>query len=202
MFNGDNKAITYVVGGLLCAGLLLIGWTVQTSGMKVLAEDEERPPIIVKGGSLLFESGDSKKAKKGKPWKKETVAGDKTSEHQWKPVHQDAAPANVLKVAFEGGTGTCVAAYLPEFTVLYDPDGTGAKPQASYLVTRRARDNGKGTLAPAIIDAAGALTSDGSADYPTLKADGTNAFRIQFVTAGGSTVTCSNPTRVLVDSVQ
>ena len=208
MFNGNSDRLTYVVGGLFCAGLLVIGWTVQTAGMKVLAEDEDRPPIIVKGGSLLFESGDSKKATKGKPWKTEAVpdAAGK-NEKQWKPDHPNGIPASVLKVAFTGGTDearrACTAMYLPEFTVLYDPDGTGVVPQAGYLVTRRAREKGQGTLAPAIVEMTLPLAATGSTDYPALMAAGTNkVFRIEYVKADGSKGWCDKPTQVEVNTIR
>lgn len=208
MFNDTSKSVTYVVGGLLCAGLLVIGWTVQTSGMKVLAEDEERPPIIVKGGSLLFESGDSTKAKKGKSWKTEAVPdADGKNEKQWKPDHPNGIPASVLKVAFTGGSDearrACAAMYLPEFTVLYDPDGTGVLPQAGYLVTRRARDKGQGTLAPAVVETTLPLVPWGSGDYPGLMAAGTHkVFRIEYVKADGTKGWCDKPTQVEVNTIR
>lgn len=208
VFNNHSRRIAYLILGVLCAGLLALGRTVQTSGMGVLAEDEERPPIIVKGGSLLFESGDSKKAKKGKPWKTEDVpdAAGK-NEKQWKPDHPNGIPASVLKVAFTGGTDearrACTAIYLPEFTVLYDPDGTGPLPPAGYLVTRRAREKGQGTLAPAIVEMTLPLAPSGSADYPALIAAGTNKiFRIEYVKADGSKGWCDKPTQVEVNTIR
>lgn len=208
MVNDNRNSRTYIVGLLVCAGLLVIGWTVQTAGMKVAAEDEERPPIIVKGGSLLFESGDAKKAKKGKPWKTEAVPdADGKNEKQWKPDHPNGLPASVLKVAFTGGTDearrACTALYLPEFTVRYDPDGTGVLPQGEYLVTRRAREKGQGTLAPAIVETTLPLVTWGSGDYPALMAAGTNkVFRIDYVKADGTKGWCDKPTQVEVNTMR
>jgi hypothetical protein len=197
----------WIFGGIVCGALFV--WAVQPSARRA-AEDEERPPIIVKGGSLLIESGDAAKGKKGKPWKKEAVAdGSGKNENQWKPDHPTGIPSSILKVVFFGGKDdagrACAAMFLPEFTVLYDPDGTGALPQTSYLVTRRPRERGQGTLAPAVIETGLPLTPGGTADYPALMAAGTNkAFRIEYTKAdpNNSKGWCERPSRVEVSAAR
>ena len=197
----------WIFGAVVCGALLVVVWAVQPSARRA-AEDEERPPIIVKGGSLLIESGDAAKGKKGKPWKKETVEGQPgKQEDQWKPDHPNGIPSSILRVVFTGGMDdakrACAAMFLPEFTVLYDADGTGSLSQGSYLVTRRPRERGQGTLAPAVVEMGKPLTPGGTPDYPSLVAAGTNkSFRIEYVKADGNKGWCDRPSKVEVHAAR
>ena len=198
MFNSRRRA--YIVGGLLCGALFVIGWAGPTLAMFVLAEDEERPPIIVRGGSLIFESGAA--GKPGKPWKKETVVRSGKNETQWKPDHPTGIPTGALSVAFTGGTDAagkpCATVSVPEVTITYDPDGTGSRPAGTFLITRRPRAMGKGTLAPTIVETTIPLSPDAATN--TLTAAGSDkTMRFEYVSAGkkGS---CDKPTSVQVNS--
>ena len=131
--------------------------TLATLGplQKVLSgEDEERPPIIVRGGSVIFESGEG--AKKGKKWKK--VNDD------WQPDHGNGIPVNKFTVAIQGSDTEC-----PPLQVTHDLSITYTDEQgvsSTFFITTKAR-NGNGSPAPAIVTDQ-ELTLDNSGDYPKL----------------------------------
>ncbi|HXG57027.1 MAG TPA: hypothetical protein VNJ03_16735 [Vicinamibacterales bacterium] len=189
-----------LVKGLSIGAVLgvLTGAAVMYSFQQPSVEDDDRPPIIVRGGSLIFESGDTKKSKPGKPWRKETVTDSAgQSEVQWKPDHEKARSVGLFVVSFENGTdasgATCVSEFLPELTVIYDHDGEAGTPAIRYLISRRPRNNGNGTMAPTVIQTA-PLTEDNTSvpDYPTLTLTGTETkIAIEYTRANGQTVVCS-----------
>ena len=57
--------------------------------------EEERPPIIVRGGSLVVESGDPKKKIKGKKWK------DELDGYTWKSDQAGGGNVAVFEVTIE-----------------------------------------------------------------------------------------------------
>jgi len=75
---------------------------------KMFAEDEDRPPIIVHNGSLLFDSA--------KNWKK-----DPSGTHRFKLDHTKGASVGVYSVVMTGSsTPSCTAATLSGFDVFVD----------------------------------------------------------------------------------
>ena len=132
--------------------------TLATLGplQKVLSgEDEERPPIIVRGGSVIFESGEG--AKKGKKWKK--VNDD------WQPDHGNGIPVNKFRVAIQGSDAECPPLQLTrELSITYtDEQGVSS----IFFITTKAR-NGNGSPAPTIVTDQKLDDLGNSGDYPKL----------------------------------
>ena len=77
--------------------------------------NEDRPPIIVQGGSLVIQSGDPKssnpKHRKGKPWLKDGA--------HWKQKHDNGKDVKTYSVSFQGGGGSCGPTFATEVRVTY-----------------------------------------------------------------------------------
>ena len=73
--------------------------------------DDERPPIIVRGGSLVIQSGDEKssnpKHRIGKKWKKDGK--------DWKQIHDNGKHVARYPVSFQGGGASCTRISQPTF---------------------------------------------------------------------------------------
>ncbi len=94
------------------------------------ADDEDRPPIIVKGGSLVIESGLSNRD--GKEWKS-------TADYVWEQVHDRGKPVTAFQIYFEGGTidekqNPCPPAVVDQVQINYDPDDAGSGQLTAYYV--------------------------------------------------------------------
>ena len=79
-----NESVACGVGGFLTGAL--VGGVLAYKRLFDAPEDDDRPPIIVKGGSLIFQSGDPRitgdpKVAKGKPW---TLYNG-----EWQPKHDN-----------------------------------------------------------------------------------------------------------------
>lgn len=171
-----NENYTWGIGGLILGAV--IGFTVAQT-LTEPPEDEDRPPIIVKNGSLIFESGDvnsnDPEEKPGKPWKQ--VGSD------WQPDHDRGKGAKRLIVAIQGGEqSTCPGLSMTKsVTVTY----TSAQGVASNFEISLKPRRSKGTNAPAI--AGNGLSPGGTAENPQLVFDagGTGVLtRVRF--SGGS----------------
>ena len=154
------------------------------------AEDEDRPPIIVKGGSLIFQSGDPDGAsdeKAGKSWKQ--VGGD------WQPDHDNGKKTNWFSVAIRGGSGSCPALSMTrELTVTYEAQGL----ESNFRVTIKPRGPNKGA-APAIVGSG--FTEGGNSNNPQLIFGNTgegSIKRVQFNAQGSGSVTCNGPSSLKI----
>lgn len=149
-------------------------------------EDEERPPIIVKNGSLIFESGDSKsedpEEKTGKPWHE---VGN-----EWQPDHPEGKKVKWFSVGVQGPGGCPALAMTKQVTVTYkNADGT----ETDFVIKMSPRGPG-GTDSPAI--AGGTLTANNSIANPTLTygTAGQGAIsRVRFQGQGIGNVECPDP---------
>lgn len=151
--------------------------------------EDERPPIIVRGGSLVIQSGDPKssnpKHKKGKPWRKDGA--------HWKQKHDDGKDVKTYSVSFQGGGGSCGPTFATEVRVTYQPK-SGEK--VVILIGRADKsvsdDKSGGKSAsekePLVVSAK-ELVVDNSTDQPTLTLalDG----EIVSISAGGNV--CTHP---------
>lgn len=180
---GENaKRAGYAAAGLLAGGLL--GYALAG------AEDEDRPPIIVKGGSLIFESGDvdgDADEKTGKPWKQ--VGSD------WQPDHKEGKKTQWFSVAIRGGSGSCPALSMTrEVNVFYEVQGT----ETAFRLMIKPRGPNKGP-APAIVGSG--LTQGGTSTNPQLVfgTAGQGSFkRVQFSAQGVGSVTCNGPSTLKI----
>lgn len=166
-----KTAITWIA---LATSLGLAGYTAY----KFVAEDEDRPPIIVKSGSLIFENGDDAQ-NQGKPWH------EPNAKQEWQLDHPKGRPTKQFHAIFVGGTGDCAPKYITEAVIYYKYMKDQNEETAQFTVTTRQRSPQGGTKAPAILGAD--LVKDNSGYIKTLKFD--QAGTIDRVTAGGATCT-------------
>jgi hypothetical protein len=158
--------VAYFTAGALVAGVI-VG---TLSGLLISSgDDEERPPIIVRGGSIVFESGDKNgkpKEKKGKKW---IPAGN-----DWQPDQGEGIPVADLSIAIRGGNqascpalqrvvGDKNAGEPPIITVTYtDQNQTESK----FIVTAK-KDKNKNKWSPTIVGSNMRLEND-TTDNPQL----------------------------------
>lgn len=145
------------------------------------SNDDERPPIIVRGGSLVIQSGDPKssnpKHKKGKPWRKDGSL--------WKQKHDNGKDVKTYSVSFQGGGASCGPALSTEVRVTYQLT-SGEK--VVILIGREGKSAKDKEKEPAITSAK-ELIIDNSRDQPTLTLPLEG--EIVSIWAGGNV--CSNP---------
>jgi hypothetical protein len=122
--------------------------------------DDERPPIIVKGGSLIIQSGDAKssnpKHKFGKKWEKDGK--------NWKQTHGNGKHVGKYSVSFQGGGATCTPDFASDVRVTYKPK-SGDK--IVIVITRRERSSADNDTEPLIVSPV-ELQPDNERDQPTL----------------------------------
>jgi hypothetical protein len=180
--------LTKLVGVTLLG--LVAGAVLTVMVFKLLAaqdvEDQDRPPIIVRGGSLIFESGDREKNIQGRPWFE-----DDTNAAEWKQFQPRGKPTTGFHLEFPSGACTAPPNPVNSFVVTYDPDGAGSEPEMSFTVRPRPRgENGQGTDGPAVIG--GTLDNSNKRPYPWLRQEGTTD-TITRVTWNGQSGDCLNP---------
>jgi len=147
------------------------------------ADDEERPPIIVRGGSVTFESSEdlTTKPKKWKQVKKD-----------WQPDQKHGIPVASFAVAIDPVTVSCPSSDIThELLVIYTDENN--KP-STFLISTRPRDGKKGPPAPAIVTDQ-ELTLDNAANHPTLTygtAQTGSISEVKFTGIGGP-VDCKGP---------
>jgi hypothetical protein len=186
-----KKVLAGALAALLLGGLGVVAYSrnAEASGAPMLAGDEDRPPIIVKGGSLTFESGTAKRL--GKPWKKV----DPASKKNWDQDHGNGKNVALFQLYFLGGTeGTraCTPQSGTEFTVNYDHDNDG-KNSRPYVVSINQTGPDKGPMISSDF-----LDQDQS-DATKLVATPSTG-RLLNVTIGTST--CTRPREVWVESIR
>ena len=185
--------IAYLTAGAVIGGVL-VGGALSTLGTS--ADDEERPPIIVKGGSIIFESGDRNsnkpKEKKGKKW---APTGS-----DWQPDQTHGIPVSDLTIAIRGGNpGSCpVLDRVPgnppsapaEITVTYKVGQT----ESSFKITTTPQKNNLNKYVPTIVGT-GMRQENDTTDNPQLvfgnHGEG-EISRVQFRGQSGN-VNCQGP---------
>jgi hypothetical protein len=177
----ETKArIGFGLGGLLLGGLILYG----ILGLFSRAEDEDRPPIIVRGGSIIFQSGDpgsdDTDERDGRPWAK--YGGD------WQPDHPRGKGMKWMSVRVLGSSCP-VLSMTRRITLTYRAsDGT----ETEFVISPKPRPM-SGTPAPAIT---GPLEIGDTGDNPTLvfgTPDEGRISRIRFQAQGSGNVQCEDP---------
>ena len=95
MTETQKTAATWAAVGLVVGGLALFAYN------RLMAEDDDRPPIIVRGGSLYFESVTTKR----QPARVWTEVNN--SKKEWRVVQSKGKKVTFYQVYFEGGSGAC-----------------------------------------------------------------------------------------------
>lgn len=144
-------------------------------------DDEDRPPILVKDGSLYFISGDDAAGesgeKQGKPWK------DKDDD--WQPDHPAGKATKWFVVEISPPASGCPAISMTKkITITYG--------MHKFVVEAKPEFGGKGKKVPTITSPY--LKRDGSADNPALvhdKGSSGKISKVEFKTKDGEDVSCS-----------
>lgn len=174
-----KKRLAYAAGGILLGAAAYFLYD-----KAVNQQDEDRPPIVVKGGSLNFYNGAP--SRPGKAWKSSALG--------FQLDHDRGKPVSSFQLYFVGGTGACSPVTTSDFTVSFDHDGIADTPARLYTVNVR---SDKGRPAP-------------TASGPDLVIDTGDSRRLYTGTAGtGSLVSvawssleCAAPTEVWVESIR
>lgn len=183
-----NRVLACGLATLLLGGLGMIGYSrsAEASRAPMMAGDEDRPPIIVKGGSLTFESGTARRP--GKPWKKV----DPANKRKWDQNHGQGKNVTLFQVYFVGGTGSCAPQAATELTVNYDHDNDSRNPRP-YVVSINTTGPDKGPMI--------------SSDY--LDQDQSDATKLAATPATGKLLNvtigssvCTQPKEVWVESIR
>lgn len=174
-----KKKVAYAAGGILLGAT---AYFLYDKGVD--QQDEDRPPIVVKGGSLNFYNGTP-----GRPGR------------AWKPVsakfqldHDRGKPVSSFQLYFVGGTGACSPVTTSEFTVNFDHDGIADTPALVYTVNL---ESDQGRRAPTV-------------SGTDLAVDTADSTRLYTGTAGTGSIgavawsnqECAAPTEVWVESIR
>lgn len=146
--------------------------------------EEDRPPIIVKSGSLIFESGTT--SRPGNDWEQVPNTSD------WQPDHPNGKRVNRFQLYFRGGTGTCVPVTVTDVTINFDPDGAGAQAAVPYMLVIRQRG---GKPVPTVSGAN--LQWDGAIHSRLTTGTGGAISSV-----GSSSFQCDQPTEVWVELIK
>ncbi|HXG72341.1 MAG TPA: hypothetical protein VNJ04_17185 [Gemmatimonadaceae bacterium] len=166
---------------------VLLGAVVMYSLQEPSADDEDRPPIIVRGGSLIFESGDAKTS--GKNWKQKSGT-------EWKQDHDKGHWVGYFAVSFDAPS-TCAPVYTPELTVYFKPDGPGA--DTAFQITRQPRNNNGNDKKQEPVVIGQGLVAANSITNPTLTFNQKGSIaRVDYKTPGG-TGTCATPKEIRIE---
>ena len=177
---------------LAWAAGLLAGASAVYALFRFFAEDEERPPIIVRGGSLVFESGDPRhsngKKRKSKRWK---------HEFGWKPDHRKGENVSRFDVSFETDTG-CGVTSARKAVIAYKHRTLGSE-QLALFTLRIGTDDETGRHTP-VIETVETLVPEIDPEVPqtlTFRPEGSVEY-IQF----DDGPKCANPGVVHFDPVK
>jgi hypothetical protein len=177
--------------------LVLTGFTAAALGAAVVyvagritsAADEDRPPIIVRGGSVTFQSA-PKNPRPGQAWAKENGKEVYHQDHNGK-----GRAVNTFQLYFVGGiaggsstSGVCLPVAATKFVVSYQ-EGTAAA--VDYTVEIPATGNQDPTVSgPGITNdtATNTLTAGTHGQGRILNASGTDANNASFQCDGPSEI--------------
>lgn len=174
---------------VLILGSLALFSCARFMGDEAMSEEEDRPPIIVRGGSLHFISGDVGSGvpdeRDGKPW-----IHEERTENNWQPDHKKGKKTKWFVLEFDPNTMTCPATVIAtKLTVYY---GT-----STFVIEAKPRHGGGGN-APNIFGTG--LKPSGSTQNPELVLDGGDGkiTKVEYDTRKDGTKTCESPTKVTI----
>jgi len=150
--------------------------------------DEDRPAMIVRGGSLIFQSGDEKKSMKGRPWKQ-------VREGTWTPHQPNGRPARHMVLTVEAQHGGNVSR-KPVTDIRIHYFGTAIL--ESFQITTA---NGPAQVRiPVVLGAGLSVGSDDASDYPTIRRHGSgNVFSLTYRQVDGQPGDCPTITEATIE---
>jgi hypothetical protein len=179
--------------GIAAVGVVIAGLAYSAvKGVRTPGDDEDRPPIVVKSGSVEIFSGDPDSTdpaeRDGPEW---TDKSNKAGE--WQPKQPQGKSGKWLLVEAEGGTD-CPSYGLTKVVRI-------ELGSASYSISFKARHGGT-AYAPQITDnqpneESKKLTLD-TTNNRRLFNDGTDPVVVKFEPRKGTTVTCKAPAKLTV----
>lgn len=182
------KKATWLAAGLVAGGLAV--YALLSQG----ADDDDRPPIIVRGGSLIFESGSDKSERPRKRW-------DSENANEYFQDYKKGKDVNWFQLYFVGGllggqAGVpCPSVTVRDFTVRFDHDGDGENLR-SYTINIRSM-GGKSAV-PTISGPELNRTSDYVLTAPATPAEIKLINRV----SAANGFECHEPTEVWAESVK
>jgi hypothetical protein len=160
----------------LAVGAALTGAVIYVASTK---DNEDRPPMVVKGGSLIIQSGFNSK-KPGKPWH-----NDPNAANEWQMDHSAGKQTNAFLVMMSG-SGSCGPDFVDDMILEYTLSSNQAVQQ--FRVTRKKQIGSSGNkMVPTVIGER--LTPTNSGDTPFLMFP--DAGELTRVTAAG--IDCRSP---------
>lgn len=169
-------------------------WTLITAGAGILAlfryfktrkarGRQDRPPMIVKGGTLIFQSGDDRTSEKGVKW-------HELANGRWTPHQPGGRPANRMHLTADRGDGKCDISRLEVIHV-----------RITYA-TESFQIVPAGGVPLVIFRGSGRPTAGNEPDYPTLSRPGSGSvFTLCYKERGGKERQCQT-SRVRIDFSQ
>ena len=149
--------------------------------------DEDRPAMIVKGGSLIFQSGDDEKGEKGMRWKQ-------VRDGQWTPEQPNGRHARHMVLTVKPPHG-CDVRRRPVTDIKIRFFGTAVL--ETFQITTA--DHGQGRRVPLVVGSGLSEGNDGS-DNPILERHGSgNVFALSYKQSNGETGDCPTITRAKVE---
>jgi hypothetical protein len=131
----NAKYLTFFAAGVALAAVVM-----RILKKKERIEDQERPPIIVKGGSLIFQSGDPSTPGGPPPVPWMAVGQD------WQPNQPDGVPVTHFIIALLAG-GPPQRERTSEIFIDYEEEKGGPD---TFTITMKPRP-GSGTAAPTVV---------------------------------------------------
>lgn len=181
-----NDEVAWGTGGFVTGAL--VGGLFGYFKFRADSEEDDRPPIIVKGGSLRFISGDKDSSdpdeKNGRPW---IDAGDLG----WQPIHRKGKKVKWLIVELNPSNGTCPAVSMTKMvTITYD---------SKEFVLRIGPRVGGGGDAPMLVTRT-TLKHGGTTQNPEVFFEGGSGevTKVEFTTKSGKNIVCVSPDQVTV----
>lgn len=186
---GNKTSTGTIVAGVIVAGVVVGGlaWALSSRG------DDERPPIIVRNGTLIFDSGDaSGPATQWKAWKKDTIG------NQWKPDHDTGKHVLEFEVTLSGFTSPPVCATTAlrgeEVHIKYKKSANDTNPiDFRVYIRKKVGSPNNGRREPKIDSPEPVTAATTGSAPPTLTYDDQGAGWVSEVTVG------TNPSCALPD---
>jgi hypothetical protein len=174
------------IGWAIGGGIVVLLGALAYDALRPADMDEERPPIIVRGGSLIFQSGDD--TSNGKPW----IAVDQ----DWQPDHVAGNKTRWFTVSLSAGNQqACPAlAMTKEITIRYQP-AQGAAVQ--FTVTMKGRPQYPNAPAPTIVGTGLAVGNPNTQLVHDPNGRG-KITSVEFRAHGQGPVNCPEPTSVTI----